>query len=65
MSSIISFLTDFDVHVCSYQQLKAKWEAKNHEVRLINTRLEESGHHRLLTEIQELCDLIGQFKPHI
>ena len=50
--------------MCSYQQLKAKWEAKNHEVRLTNTRLEESNHHRLLTEIQELNDLIGQFKLH-
>ena len=58
-------MCDFDVLVCSYQQLKAKWEAKNHEVRLTNTRLEESGHHRLLTEIQELRDLIGQFKLHM
>jgi len=47
-------------HVCSYQKLKAKWEVKNHEVRLANTRIEESGHHRLLTEIQELRDFISK-----
>ena len=45
----------------SYHQLKTQWDGKNREVLLATNRLEQSSHHKLLVEVKELQEEIGEW----